>query len=220
MPNWFRAQVSLRHDSGLPEDASVNTFHFNDPTALLDPQDIVTLLDDFYSAVHGGVQPFDGFLAACLTGTADVNIYRLQDPSPRVPVITDTFTFAPDNQVPLPSEVAVCLSFQGVPLAGVNQARRRGRIYIGPLSVLSLEGVNAGDTTGPSPARVAPTLITRIMAAADQLGSDSTAAGFEWSVYSPTANTMTEIDNGWVDNAFDIQRRRGETATSRTTQSF
>jgi len=46
----------------------------------------------------------------------------------------------------------------------------------------------------------------------------------KWAVYSPTTDAVDTIDNafndvldGWVDNAFDTQRRRGPAATTRIT---
>jgi hypothetical protein len=38
----------------------------------------------------------------------------------------------------------------------------------------------------------------------------------KWVVYSPKLDAFAEVDNLWVDNAFDTQRRRGERPTART----
>jgi hypothetical protein len=32
---------------------------------------------------------------------------------------------------------------------------------------------------------------------------------WNWVAYSPTADEANQITNGWVDNAWDTQRRRG-----------
>lgn len=39
---------------------------------------------------------------------------------------------------------------------------------------------------------------------------------WQWRIWSPTNNNSVLIDNGWVDNAWDTQRRRGVEATART----
>jgi hypothetical protein len=43
------------------------------------------------------------------------------------------------------------------------------------------------------------------------------SASWDWVVYSPTDDAYHEVANGWVDNAWDTQRRRGYKPTSRTT---
>lgn len=110
----------------------------------------------------------------------------------------------------LPTEVAMVLSFQGVKAAGFPQGRRRGRIFIGPLG----SGVNGTD------GRPTPTARTAIANAAATLKTDLAAPGGQhWAVWSSVDGQSVEIDNGWVDNAFDTQRRRGVQVTARTTWS-
>jgi hypothetical protein len=43
-------------------------------------------------------------------------------------------------------------------------------------------------------------------------GSDD----LDWVVYSPTSAETYEVAGGFIDTAFDIQRRRGSAAASRT----
>jgi len=42
-------------------------------------------------------------------------------------------------------------------------------------------------------------------------------ANNDWIVYSTVDQAGHEVIGGWVDNAWDIQRRRGELSTSRLT---
>lgn len=98
-------------------------------------------------------------------------------------------------------------SFQGARTSGSVQARRRGRIYIGPLK-----------TTTSTNGRPNSTAITTLATASSALGIDLNAvADTTWCVWSPTSGTAVPITDGWVDNAFDTQRRRGWDPTSRTT---
>jgi hypothetical protein len=108
----------------------------------------------------------------------------------------------------MPPEVAICLSYQAAKISGVPQARRRGRVFIGPLNT------SAMGTDG----RPATAFINALVGAADALKDPAGAPDWDWSTWSsfdPTVSTV--IDNGWVDNEFDTQRRRGRKYTTRTT---
>lgn len=107
----------------------------------------------------------------------------------------------------MPTEVAMVLSFQGSRAAGFPQGRRRGRIFLGPL----LGSVGGAD------GRPIPAARTTIANAAAVLKTDLAAPGDQyWAVWSGADMQAVEIDNGWVDNAFDTQRRRGVATTDRT----
>lgn len=198
-----RALCSLPMDSGLPEDAVTNTWHFSatltDVTSQL--AGITTALTNFYQAV-------DVYLSTRITNTLNITYYRLDDPSPRTPIGTGTATLTPGTTGILPQELALCVSFEGAKSSGVEQAHRRGRIYLGPL--------DAGVATSDRPASAARTAIA---AAGSALETAAFAAGTPWVVYSPTLGSSTNVTNGWVDDAFDVQRRRGLRPTTRTTWS-
>jgi hypothetical protein len=120
----------------------------------------------------------------------------------------------------LPSECAICLSFHGdttglatdVPGGAPGPrgdthpaARVRGRIFIGPL--------NQHVQSSGSPTRVSATVLGDIVGSAMALHT----AMPSWSVWSrKNANTKL-VTGGFVDNAFDTQRRRGEKASGRQT---
>lgn len=212
----LRAQVAIPRDTGLPEDVSVNTFHFSTTNAA--PYAAArTAIASALSTFYGG---FDEYLGQVNGGPASVKFYDLADPKPRAPLAAPS-TFAlvtGTNANPLPEEVAICLSFQGAQTSGTSQARRRGRVYLGPLDALST--ISGG--------RVQPgaTYIGAIRtAAAGLLAAAAASADFDWVVYSPTNAALggaveawyTPVVSGWVDNAFDTQRRRGPTATTRVT---
>lgn len=127
-----------------------------------------------------------------------------------------------------PGQVAVCLSYHG-DLTGLHEsipgapagpegdthpkARRRGRLFIGPLNQSAVQA-------GSAPARPSAGLIGSLTAAADKLEVDSSlvqGAGSGWAVFSPTSGSWVLVEGGWVDNRFDTQRRRLIGATSRTT---
>jgi hypothetical protein len=45
----------------------------------------------------------------------------------------------------------------------------------------------------------------------------NTALGYTWVAYSGKLGTGTVVTNGWCDNSFDTQRRRGQDPTVRDT---
>src|SRR5687767_10337010 len=102
-----RAQVSIPKDSGLPEDAVVNTFHFatSSPPTVAELDNIETALLDFYmgaGAEYGSVT-LCSFMSRNLNSPATVKYYNLADPTPRVPLRTDTLAMvfpATDNGLP------------------------------------------------------------------------------------------------------------------------
>ena len=201
MPS-YQVQTVIKTDSGVPADWATNSWSFN-ATADVDMEDALDALEDFYNAIRASyssnVEQFNH----------EFKVYDRNDPEPRAPIIERTwqFTTAPSGN-PLPHEVSITMSFQGLRTSGVPQARRRGRIYIGPLN----EGVVA--STG----RPSGVDIGNITTAGAALITASTAAsGWTWTVWSTVNQVDVPIANGWVDNSFDTQRRRGRAATSRTT---
>lgn len=98
------------------------------------------------------------------------------------------------------------LSFQADKVSGLPQARRRGRVYFGPLG-------GAAEASG----RPGTTLLSAVVAFGAALLSESNLADWTWVVYSTVNNGGAPVTNGWVDNSFDTQRRRGLEWTARTT---
>lgn len=195
--------VQLAIASGIPEDRPVNTLHFDCAVAATGATAILADLPGWFSEcapIYANTVSQNGHR---------VKMYDMADPTPRAPIVDTTFnlTSGPSG-APLPSEVAICLSFQGVRLSGQSQARRRGRIYIGPLdtSTVDADGRPGGVAIGA------------VADMGDLILADSVASGdYAWAVYSVTDDSLVQVLNGWVDNAFDIQRRRGLAPTSRTT---
>jgi hypothetical protein len=198
MPN-FRGQVRLQGASMLPEDVYVNTFHFVRLDTLSEAADVVgPQLNTLYQTL-GAVIP------TYVQRAGEVRFYDLADPEPRVPEIRPITLPAPSGSATLPFEVALVVSFHGTPPV---TARRRGRVYIGPLTGSAL--TTGGSTTEPTVATA--TIVS--FAAAFQAFLDT---GNGWSIRSivPTENFVS-VDRGWIDNEFDTQRRRGHDATERT----
>lgn len=195
-------QTTLWMDSGLPEDYAVNTWHIN--TTAVDP---AAGMAAFFADLQTFYTSIDNYLSSLCEGTLAVRGYNMDDPTPRVPFFIDGVALTVGTSS-YPTEVAMCLSFQGARISGENQARRRGRIYLGPLSPTTGDGATGRPTT---------TFRTDCLAAMDTLADDALAdPTYAWVVWSEAAGSGTVVTNGWVDNAFDTQRRRGLDPTVRT----
>lgn len=208
----IRAQVRLHHSSALPEDDAINTFHFQSEVAGRSVSDDWTAIYNALTAFYGSI---DTYLSRELSGQPTVTIYDLSDAEPRVPTLELNMTGVsfPASDNALPEEVALCLSFQGVAVSGEPQARRRGRVFLGPING-SANTVDGRPTTS---------FLNAVATAAGVLVDIS---GPSWVVYSRTDDPTPGVDsvaplvnNGWIDNSFDTQRRRGQAPTARTTWS-
>lgn len=235
MASVIRAQVALQAATGLPEDVTVNTFHFETPVGdeVAGAVAVEPSLVAFYTGDPDGAGAGVNLSSFMSTEVAQnghtIKFYDMADATPRVPIHEASFNLAAaPNGDPLPGEVACVLSFQGDKVSGLSQARRRGRIYLGRL-----------DKDSSTAGRPSASLITSLTEAGRALLLASQAAvSWSWIVYSaafdgttkdengavvphPTRAaypaTYTYVTSGWVDNAFDTQRRRGLAATTRTT---
>ncbi len=196
----YLLQMTLFPSSNVTADVSTNSWSC-EADSVADAESfkdsVIVLYNSFRSRLAGTIRQNNN----------EWKIYDRSDPLPRAPRSEGTwnFTTAPSGNS-LPPEVALCLSFQGVRQSGQPQARRRGRVYMGPLNSAALE------TTG----RPTALTVTTLRDAGNALRTASVAAaGWAWTVHSPTSGQDVSVSNGWVDDEFDTQRRRGREATSR-----
>lgn len=213
MPHIY-AQVTIPHRSLIRADDVMNTFHF---TGIDDVEDMCTAIAErllaFYNAPPpGGTNELKDYLSGELNPTLTrVKMYDWADEEPRVPVFDAALgvtTASPLETANLPGEVALCTSYQATPVSGVAAARRRGRLYIGPLNV----GVILGG--GSSPSRPSGTFMGDMWRTTKRL-CDANTLGAQWVVWSRRNEAAYEIAQGYVDNSFDTQRRRGVETTNR-----
>lgn len=212
--SFLRTLVTIPADTGDLADSISNTWHWDSdaPYSGTVRAGIETKLTNFYQAI-------DSYLPSqLLDSTATVRVYDLSDPEPRVPKDTFTIALTMGATDPYPSEIALCLSFKGASESGANMKRRRGRIYLGPIC-------SSNHTVVGGRVIADPTMVNAIKAAAIAVRDLATTENAKWAVFSPTTYAETtdldaafeDVTSGWVDNAFDIQRRRGTAPTIRTT---
>lgn len=209
--NDYLAQVELATESAIPADNIINTFAFTwVPSGTPSGADYL----DLAASLSGFYQAWTTFRSRTVpsTGNHQVKIYRLSDPSPRVPVATlpisvGTGSASTDR---FPVEVACCLSIRANVSSGEHAARRKGRIFIGPL----VSGASQNTLDGyPRPS---PTFRTALANAADELLTSTLSGDWAWSVWSRVDDELFSVVGGWIEDEWDTQRRRGPMGTVRT----
>lgn len=197
-----RAQVTIKTVDNVGENFVTNSWAFNTPDPIPDRAGLSTALWTFYTQLAGF------YPSSIAQNGHEIKWYLLPGVKPNYPfhIETKNFTSAPSG-VRLPSEVALVASFQGDKTAGLPQARRRGRIYFGPLDA-SL------NTDGRPTTATCTTLGTQVQTLCNDVIALPTTGAY-LGVWSEVDQSITPVSNGWVDNAFDTQRRRGEDPTLR-----
>lgn len=242
----YRAMVVHQHESGLPKDRFVNTFHISTPGAVsvADAEALAEKVRDFYTVdVAPATEAVsDQFSDVVRLAGHEVRVYPIDEATGvnlsgdgEPPIWTEVFDHlsraAKGSRTGYPSEVAACLSYKNTTAGAIPVARRRGRIYLGPLAMLLGE-----EGTNQIP-RIPLVWRDFFIDAAQRLATALDGLGFSWGVYSrpyegrepivrpgrPTLPAIAArpgnflvIDSFWMDDAFDIQRRRGEAASTRS----
>lgn len=198
----FRTQVTIATADNLNANFATNTWHCIAPD--------LTELALWHAALTTFYTAIDTQMSNLVLGTNGLRMksYDLADPEPRAPVLTAQSNLT-TGSAPMPTEVSLVMSFQAAQSSGVPQSRRRNRVYL-PFIIQSANGTDA---------RPNVTIINTVQAAAAALlaASGPSSGDWQWVVYSPTDSAFDLVDNGWIDNEWDTQRRRGRLATSRTT---
>lgn len=198
----YRHQFVLHTGDAIPANFVTNTLYSSGTDA-----------EAYVSATTIFIDMFKAFGSIYSTLIAQnnhqVKVYDMADPEPRTPIYETLWnlTSAP-SQPPMPSEVAICLSFQAAVESGVNQARRRGRIYLGPVHT------SINDSSGRPSSSARTTIANAAEAALEDFAALDPA--LQWVVYSQMNNSSSPVENGWIDNDFDTQRRRQQPVTART----
>jgi hypothetical protein len=198
---FYTLQQTIATVDNTAANYATNTWHF-EAEAGQDITNAQAAIQAFYVAIS------DRFGNIVRQNNHPWKIYDDTDPEPRAPISTGSFNLPVAPSLgSLPPEVTLVLSFQAVQLSGVPQARRRGRVFIPFLQS------NASGSDG----RPVAAVITDVRDAANTLLSASnSAAGWTWLTFSRVAPGYATVVNGWVDNEWDTQRRRGRVPTSRT----
>ena len=234
----IKAVVQLARTSGISGDTVDNDFYFASGDASVTPtvaDNLKTSLANFYNVTAAGasnhIAEFIGTQISRAANAAQIKFYASDQPivAPIVwgsPQQVRSFTLAAaaaGNN--LPGEVAyvntVHADLTDIPETAPNPgpgpatirpaARRRGRIFIGPLTVTAM--TQGSPNFEPTPT----TAFQNAIGAASVALLANPSPGVDWVVCSQADQELYSIVGGWVDNAFDSQRRRGNESTSRAT---
>lgn len=235
----FKAVVELPRLSGIPADAVVNDWHFHWDDTGTDPgttdfDKITEALRNFYDVANTGQTNAVSFYIAETIDRGHewpVTIYKV--PTVRgplgAPVYGSSFAVTHGSSGnPYPAEVAMALSFRSdygsdVEFASGSRPRstHRGRVYIGPL-----EGA-LGTEDGTTHEEFLSTAMMTDLAQAARMSFSVASPGvvfsgthWSWQQFSPKLWLGRLVTEAWADNAYDIQRRRGQAATARVTKAI
>lgn len=211
-------QATAHYFTNLPKDVATNTFHFEGEGDIFEDAVVAAdLIETFYNDEPDvETNRLSMYWSPSVKRTSDgvtIKVYDMSQPRPRVPVYESEFQPFPvsgGSGTNMPLEVAVCNSFSAERLPGVPPARRRGRIFFGPLATGAISGGSA--STFPV---VSPALRQSLVRNSQALAVNSRAEGVPWSVYSRVSAVLAPVVGGWVDNEPDTQRRRQPDASDR-----
>jgi hypothetical protein len=199
-----RAQVILHTADNLAANYVTNSWCFK-TAAVPGPLEYA----DFTAAFKAFYDSLAGILSVVVAQNGhEIKYYDLEWAiPPNYPTAIETFNLtSTPSAATLPTEVACCISMQGQKLPGLPQRRRRGRVYIGPLSTTT-------NSLGRPSAGLQAQLKTSVLAlktallACDEPGT--------LAVWSEVDGAAVPVTDGWIDDAYDTQRRRGVQKTSR-----
>lgn len=195
--------------SNLPADRIVNVFHFVGPNDYETDSNLARIQVEGFYLDPNTTRPIAQWLSPWVQRDAEFRLYDMEAPKPRVPTVVPFSLGAVPSTEGYVEEVALCITMHGIVPPALT-ARRRGRIYIGPLNNFGVVGGTSSTASHPQ-----PTLIADLQSAAATLAQFNT--GFpQWSIRSMVpAENYVSVFNGYVDNAFDTQRRRGPDPTQR-----
>lgn len=214
LPDHFRTQVVFQGASGMPEDRFVNNWawHNTDQVGTIDDLTaaVTRVLDAFYTGLDASSRTVMQYMSnRILPGEVEYRTYDLGETPPRTPHITvPNATYVFGSAPPLPEEVATVLSLvlnstgstNGIDTVNIPRRSQRGRVYIGPLNTTAL-GSEANRSVVLQAFR--DVLIDRA------LNVMNTTENVDWAVVSQRWSAAVLVTGGYVDDAFDTQRRRG-----------
>lgn len=210
-----RVMAVFQGASLLPEDRFVNTFHFANfgvTGSAVFEEACRDAVDEFYNTPLTGSW-LGEHMSPYVNRNFKIVSYNMELPAgERVPTEQGS-TLGVGATQGLPEEVAICLTLEAAPPV---TPRRRGRLYFGPLTNYT-QTMEPGSTSNPArPYKASVTsVVSQLVGRAQILANRH---DLDWSIRSVTpVENYVRIVGGYVDDAFDTQRRRGPDPTTRVT---
>jgi hypothetical protein len=194
----YKVSIGVQVDNALPRDSMYVTPHFRDASGATAPSGLATQIANNMSSFLGS--PARGQVKVYLE---DFNPGAIHNPL----AIADFGTAGTFLSSSGPREVSLCLSYY----AGQNTKRYRGRLYV-PHAWIRVAG--GGASAAPAPRPTAQMIATAASFATVVLVPPR-LNGLDWTVASTVDKVARNVTNYWVDDEWDIQRRRGYRGTTR-----
>lgn len=199
-----RFQVSVPFAPDLPENVVVSTFHLNDTI----PNEFPGSTDWAALASAAAAAWEDGWIGTAPLQRITVKVFGVTGPPPHDPIATHVRNPAAGIPTPNhPTQLAMCLSYKGG-----QRPWQRGRIFLAPWQ----SSVFGSASPGPRPTT---DIRNRALQLADALAALG-GADIDWSVWSRVKSEATAVNQAWVDDSWDIQRRRKQRPTARTVKAY
>lgn len=215
----FQARCTLRSVNGVPADDCINTFAF-----VADPLSDIQLLADAFanfwnSSSTGQTNAVGEYINDSILRSDGLLVEIIQSPQtpPNPPIGGGIYDLvASGSPVPVPQEVALCLSMHTANyLTSATPGRERGRVYVGPLNTLA-----EGDPGTNQVSRPTDIFMQDVVFGINAVYESLVLNDAFLAIWSRAAGTLSAVTGGWVDNEWDTQRRRGRPATGRTNYSL
>jgi len=239
MPALLETVSRLPYLSGLPRDVAECTMWVGYSGSA--PGDVATPIMEAWQAFWGsestGMSAEIGTFISSIVDRAhcEVQIYIHETFGDHAgsPIVVPMGFPTPTSTSSLPLQDAVCTSYKGIlsyTEAGVLMdgtggapaappaSQKRGRMYVGPLNANVLTDSTAGYPLPSDGFMNNLTLATKAFIAAIDAISGCHAVVYSRPVLTgphTRAGHTTPITAGWVDNRWDVQRRRAVDASSR-----
>ena len=228
MTQHWLIDVEIPNINSLPEDSYHTTWVVRHADA--DAPDFASMriwISSFFNGLDGGqLDAISEYMSgvcsralnACTMSWYDINGH-LDGSDHGSPVEVQTWTLGPgEGTNTLPAEVAAVVTLYGFnrnisPVESDTgtrpKSRKTGRIYVGPLSSLAMGII------GNQP-RLTNNFVNDLAIAAERTRAGlKTVSSHAWGVWSRAGQDIEEVVGGHVDNAPDIQRRRGVASSNR-----
>jgi len=227
----YRAVSRMQNNSGVAADQVENTFYFLTAAPAGDTQfsEVVTSWNNFWNNTQSTAKSVGNFIANTMSrdvGAHFLDFYEMPATAgvvgPPVSFKTWSLPAVEPGGSPLPQELAIAVSYHADYTGFVERgpggtrprARRRGRFFVGPSVVTALEETG---TVAVGAQTVTPEVMQTLVDASSEFATAMAAGNTPWQVFSKTDWAAHTVVSGWVDDNWDVQRRRGPAASSRIT---
>lgn len=192
---------------------AINTWHAGYDDSYNNAHDAAVVVRDAILALYNDTVGSDT-LAGFIAHRIDPRLihFRYKDLTPTHPVGVDMTVGtlgAVGGDYDMPNQVAVCLTTKCDPYNGYKRQSFYNRQYLGPFTISALG--DHGDV-GANFLDVMVGAVPNYIAVFDAIGLERVYP----AVYSWKHRTGARVTDAWVDNRFDIQRRRAIDPTSKT----